>query len=123
MRSLDSPIPTLVPGTEAATTNTFWSPDGRSVAFFAGDKLKKINLSGLSTSAEPVTLCAAAGEEDGTWSRYGVILFATARGPIYRVPDSGGSPAPATAAECRIRHFRHISRSSKLSWITKCRYL
>ena len=35
----------VVPGTEGATS-VFWSPDGRSLAFFADDKLKRIDLPG-----------------------------------------------------------------------------
>jgi len=95
IRSLDSPEPTPIPGTEQATFPPFWSPDGRSIAFFTADKLKKIDLGGLSTAAEPVTLCTVTAS-NGNWGRSGVILFSTAAGPIYRVPDSGGSPAPAT---------------------------
>ena len=35
----------VVPGTEGASS-VFWSPDGRSLAFFAGGKLKRIDLPG-----------------------------------------------------------------------------
>lgn len=108
IQSLDSPQPTLIPGTDGATFPPFWSPDGRSAAFFAFDKLKKIDLSGLSTSAEPVTLATATGA-DGTWSRAGVILFSTARGPIYRVPDVGGSPAPATRLDEARQEGAHFN--------------
>jgi hypothetical protein len=38
-----------------------------------------------------------------------VILFATARGPIYRVPDSGGSPAPATRLDEARKEGGHFN--------------
>ena len=42
----------VVPGTEGATS-VFWSPDGRSLAFFAGGKLKRIDL----PEGAPCPLC------------------------------------------------------------------
>jgi serine/threonine protein kinase len=96
VRSLDAPKPTLIPGAEAASFPPFWSPDSRSVAFFSGSKLKKINLSGPSGPGETVTLCTAPGAGGGTWGRNGVILVSTSRAGISAVPDSGGSPSPVT---------------------------
>jgi serine/threonine protein kinase len=109
IRSLDSPKPTPIAAADGAPYAPFWSPDGRSVAFFAGDKLKKINLTELVSSAEGVTLCTAPGVEGGTWSRYGAILFCTGHGPIYRVPDSGGSPVPATRLDEARQEAGHRS--------------
>src|ERR1700716_869620 len=64
----------------------FWSPDSAFIAFFAGGKLKKLNLSGTP----PQTLAdAAAGGRGGTWNRDDVIVFAPGTGPLYRVPASG----------------------------------
>ena len=36
-----------IPGTEGAVS-VFWSPDGRSIGFFAGTKLKRLDLPGTS---------------------------------------------------------------------------
>jgi serine/threonine protein kinase/Tol biopolymer transport system component len=68
----------------------FWSPDGRSLAFFAEGKLKKIPAAGGS----PVELCDAPFATVGTWNREGTILF-TKLSPqgIYRVSDRGGEAA------------------------------
>jgi len=70
----------------------FWSPDGASIAFFAGGKLKRVDVA----SGAAIVLCDAADADaiitGGTWSRNGVILFGSPEG-LYRVPSSGGTPA------------------------------
>jgi Tol biopolymer transport system component len=78
-----------VADTDGATSVT-WSPDGRSVAFFAGGKLKRVDLPGGAA----VTVCDFQGSGmSATWGQGGQILFATVGGEaIYRVPASGGSP-------------------------------
>jgi serine/threonine protein kinase/Tol biopolymer transport system component len=80
-------------GTEGVN-NPFWSPDNRSIAFFAGGKLKKIELSGGS----PQTLCDAPGHPfGGTWSRGGMIVFGHRPGnPLYRVSAAGGAATEVT---------------------------
>ena len=52
----------------------FWSPDSRSVGFFADGKLKRIDIDGGSVQ----TLANASGGTGGAWNRDGVILFAIA---------------------------------------------
>jgi hypothetical protein len=70
----------------------FWSPDGRTLAFFADGKLKKLELSG-----GPVQIiCDAPSGRGGTWNKDGVIVFtpdATLGNGLYRVSASGGIPA------------------------------
>jgi eukaryotic-like serine/threonine-protein kinase len=71
----------------------FWSPDGRSIAFFADGKLKRINSDGGPVQV----LCDAPAGRGGAWNRDGVILFApAASGPLYRVASGGGSPSQVT---------------------------
>lgn len=60
IRPLDSVIPHAVNGTEAASF-PFWSPDGRFVAFFAGGKLKKVDLNG----SVPIPVCDAPNGRGG----------------------------------------------------------
>ncbi len=94
VRSLDALPVQRVPGTEGAV-QPFWSPDSRSVAFFAGGKVKKIDVAG----GPAVTLCDAAGSvaAGGSWSPNGVIVFrAGVQQAIQQVPVAGGVPAPAT---------------------------
>ena len=75
--------------TEGATY-PFWSADGRSLAFFADAKLKKLELSGGPVQ----TICDAPSGRGGTWNKDGVIVFSPdARlGGLFRVSASGGTP-------------------------------
>jgi serine/threonine protein kinase/Tol biopolymer transport system component len=86
-------IATAVPGTEDAS-HPFWSPDGRSVGFFAQGQLKKVEV--LSGRAAQI-ICEAPHGRGGTWSRDGVILFSPdGHGGLFRVSSAGGTPTPAT---------------------------
>ena len=81
----------------------FWSPDGRSVGFFAEGKLKTIDLSGGS----PIVLCDAQFGRGGAWGRDGTILFVPAtQTAIMRVPAIGGTPSAATKID-RSQHTSH----------------
>jgi eukaryotic-like serine/threonine-protein kinase len=87
MRALDTTEARVVAGTEGATF-PFWSPDSRFVAFFAGGKLKKLEVSAASAQ----TLCDAGIGWGGAWNREGVILYGSVGFGIFRVPATGGSP-------------------------------
>jgi Tol biopolymer transport system component len=88
LRSLASGSAQALTGTDGAEA-PFWSPDGRSVGFFAGDKIKRLEVDGGSVQ----TLAYAPSARNGTWSRDNVILFASRGRPIARIPASGGDPA------------------------------
>ncbi|HVE66267.1 MAG TPA: protein kinase [Thermoanaerobaculia bacterium] len=90
LRALSSPEARPIPGTDGANS-IFFSPDGRSLAFFTKDKLKRVELSG----GAPVTICdAVAGGLSGTWSRSGEIIFGGPhRRALSRVSAGGGVPA------------------------------
>ena len=76
----------------------FWSPDSRSVGFFAQGKLKRIEIAGGS----PHTLCDAPSPRGGTWDQQGVIVFAPdVIGPLYQVSALGGVPTPVTVLSTR----------------------
>jgi hypothetical protein len=90
VRAIGSLEPRQLEGTEGAK-HPFWSPDSRSIGFFEGGSLKKIDLSG----GRPVDLCKAVDFRGGTWNQNGVILFGD--WPILRrVSAAGGEPATVT---------------------------
>jgi Tol biopolymer transport system component len=94
VRALASAENRVLDGTEGATY-PFWSPDGRTLGFFADDKLKRIDASG----GKPLVIADAANGRGGTWNGEGVILYSSASfGPIMRVSSRGGAAEPATQA-------------------------
>ena len=93
LRSLDAVTAQPLVGTEDAKY-PFWSPDGKSLAFFsAGARLKRIDVGG----GAPQTLADVAPGVGGAWGPGGVILFApTVASSIYRVSAAGGAPVEVT---------------------------
>jgi hypothetical protein len=91
LRPLDAEVAQPLLGTDGAVS-PFWSPDSRSIAFFAGQKLKRLELPG----GTPRTLADAPSNRGGTWGRDGTILFvATNASPVVRVSANGGRPVEA----------------------------
>jgi eukaryotic-like serine/threonine-protein kinase len=79
-------------GTEGASF-PFWSPDSRQIGFFAEARLKTVDVASDAVQV----LCDALFAWGGTWNRDGTIVFGPVlRGPLFRVPASGGAPAPVT---------------------------
>ena len=93
VRPLDSTSAQPLTGTEGAL-NPFWSPDSRSLGFFADQKLKRIDLGG----GQPQVLARVANlTAQGSWSADGTILFGPGPTPtLFRVPASGGPAVEAT---------------------------
>ena len=101
VRPLDSLEAQPLAGTDRAIL-PFWSPDSRSLAFFAGGKLKKIEISG----GQPTTLASAPNARGGAWNRDGVIIFCpTPPAPLYRIPASGGQATPINTVELKPGAF------------------
>ncbi len=94
VRPLDSLEARPLPGSEAPQFPPFfWSPDSKYIAFDAGGKLKKIDISGGPAQ----TLCEVHGAAvGGSWNRDGVIIFAEVPGVLMRVSSDGGSPSRLT---------------------------
>jgi serine/threonine protein kinase/Tol biopolymer transport system component len=92
MRPLDSLEAQPLAGTESGRW-PFWSPDSRSIGFFAAGKLKKLDVSGGPAQ----TLGDAPLAVGGTWNRDGTIIFGRNPGEcLFRIPATGGTPTPAT---------------------------
>jgi Tol biopolymer transport system component len=94
VRALASGETRTLAGTEGATF-PFWSPDSRSLAFFAQERLKKVAAEG-----GPIQIvCEAHAGRGGSWGKGGTIVFAPdITGPLMKVPAGGGTPAPVTRA-------------------------
>jgi serine/threonine protein kinase/Tol biopolymer transport system component len=102
VRPLDSAEARSLPGTEGAIF-PFWSPDSRSLGFFANAKLKTIELNG----GAPQVLCDAQLGRGGAWGENGVIVFsASPTSPLLRVSAAGGTPAPLTTIDA-AQHTSH----------------
>jgi Tol biopolymer transport system component len=81
----------------------FWSPDSRSLGFFADNQLKTIDLGGGSA----IVLCDAPFGRGGAWGAGSVIVFApTTQTGLMRVSASGGTPVPLTKVDA-TQHTSH----------------
>ena len=84
-----------VAGTKGALY-PFWSPDSRSVGFFAEGKLKRVDLGGSA----PQTLADVSPGVGATWNAEGTILFspgvATGLFRVPATPTTGGQPTSVT---------------------------
>ncbi|MBI4906628.1 MAG: protein kinase [Acidobacteria bacterium] len=87
-RRFDQATATPVNGTEGATS-PFFSPDGKSIGFFANRKLMKLSVEGGIPSA----LCDASNGRGATWTEDGeIIATLNINGGMSRVPAMGGDP-------------------------------
>ena len=92
IRPLNSLTAQALAGTEDAL-DPFWSPDSRSIAFWAQGKLKRVDASGGPLQ----TICDAPVGRGGSWSQEGTLVFTLAGSQILlRVQAQGGTPVAAS---------------------------
>lgn len=90
-----------VAGTEDARF-PFWSPDGRSIGFFANGELKRIDAAG----GQATIVARAPDGRGGTWGNGFILFTPDIRDPIFRVSDDGGQPVAVTTID-QARHTTH----------------
>ena len=95
-----------IPGTEGsleedAPRSPFFSPDGQSIGFFAGDQLRRVPLAG--GEVRTITVSGADFSADffpywASWAEDDTILL-VGRAGLRRLPAQGGTAGPLTNVE------------------------
>lgn len=106
VKDLAGPGVRPIAGTDGivATEPPFWSPDSRSIGFFAHGQLKRVDVGG----GAPQTLAVVAEPRGGTWTTGGVIVFDKGDRLLYRIAASGGAATLVPgSAPGQVRLFPH----------------
>ena len=104
VRALSSLEMRPLSGTESVGTLLFWSPDSRFIAFDAGGRLQKIDISGGPAE----TVCLLSGTAvGGSWNNDGVIIFGQFPGTLMRVSAAGGVVTPLTVLDASHGDVAH----------------
>jgi Tol biopolymer transport system component/DNA-binding winged helix-turn-helix (wHTH) protein len=90
LRAIDQFEAVPVPGTDGAH-GPFFSPDGRSIGYFANGRL----YAKVLPDGQPIDLAAAGFGDGGAWHTDGTIIYATGTDDgLYRIPSTGGERRP-----------------------------
>jgi serine/threonine protein kinase/Tol biopolymer transport system component len=104
LRHIDGFDPKLLAGTDDAS-QPFWSPDSRSIAFFAGGAIRRLDVA--SGSVRTVCECAPS-PRGGSWSVRGEILFTPdPNAGIMKVGIDGGAVEAVTKVDPSIPDASH----------------
>jgi eukaryotic-like serine/threonine-protein kinase len=102
IRRMDGFAVQPIPGTDEAM-GPFWSPDSRSIGFFAARHLKRVPAAGGPVQ----TICEAQDGRGATWSVDDVIVMAPAPfSGLFKVPATGGVPVELTKVEAKGQTHR-----------------
>jgi eukaryotic-like serine/threonine-protein kinase len=87
--SADSSIPTLIPGTQGVTAQPFFSPDGKSIGYWAMSDglLKRVSIG----KGFPVPLRGLGFAMGAHWNADHSIAFGMSTGGILQIPTTRGS--------------------------------
>ncbi|HET6371755.1 MAG TPA: protein kinase [Candidatus Polarisedimenticolia bacterium] len=122
VRALEAAGSTPLRGTEGASY-PFWSPDGKTLGFFADAALKRIDAAG----GPVMRICDAPSGKGGTWNADGAILFSPAfNATIHKVQAAGGTAEAITQLDAARgenshrfpqflpdgRHFLYLARAA-----------
>jgi Tol biopolymer transport system component len=95
VRRLADSVSRPLPHTEGATY-PFWSPDSRTIGYFAQTKLKRVDAAG----GPPRDLADVIVGRGGAWSTAGVIVYSPRPlGLLHEIPENGGVPRPVTSLD------------------------
>ena len=94
IRDLESVQARVLAGTEGAVA-PFWSPDSKSLAYAAGNRLMRVDVAG----GPPQVLCESKSlVGSGFWTKDGEIVFGPrGAGTLQKVSAAGGVPTPVVA--------------------------
>jgi eukaryotic-like serine/threonine-protein kinase len=103
LRRLDTREDIGLAGTDGAR-NLFFSSDGQWVGYFDSHKMYKVSVRG----GAPVELAPSLQDRLGTWLDDGTIVYAPeVTQPLYRIPETGGTPVAVTTLDTTRRERTH----------------
>jgi serine/threonine-protein kinase len=104
LRALDDFVPHAVPGS-AGAVYPFFSPDGRTIAFFAGGKLQRAPVAG----GAPTAIAPAPNPWGGSWGDDGRIVYNPSfPAGLWRVSSDGGTPEQLTKPDGADAGYAHV---------------
>ncbi len=104
LRALDDFTAHVVAGSNGAQY-PFFSPDGKSIAFFAGGKLRRASVAGGGA----LDLASSPTPWGGTWDWQGRIVYTSGLGSgLWRIPAEGGTPEQLTKPDGAAAGYAHV---------------
>jgi len=102
LRSLDSEDTAPLAGTDDPLSPV-WSPDGKWIAFYSQGRLKKVSRDGATVQS----IATLASFDSAAWGKGEIVLTLGNRTPLYRIPDSGGTPQQITRLDASRTENSH----------------